>query len=677
MGTKTPVLGLDLPADGELNWAEQIRQNFSKLDNPVKLDLAVAATIAGVASNAAAAALSETAAGASEVAAALSETAAGASEVAADVSATASDAARAASVAAKTASEAARDAAIIQAGVYVDEPTGRAAVADGVAFKVQGTGNVAAYEYRRVNAGTVSTLIATYPSSAALSFIKKVIDDPVFVVTDDAFNKVIEVKKTGAVQTSMVDIEGQFGVSQTGEMQSSTHKIGNFAGDNYLWAVADEAGNVILAVDYEGRLVANFGLINLPNSSPSPSISTGTRKYDYSLNQIFGYGQSLSVGQAVPAISTTQSHDSLMFTKGMRPQYDYASLTPADWYASLVPAVESDAPVPSGHNGTLGETPSVGTVDMIKNRILDEDGKAYTDHQYRLLISTPGWGATTVQQLSKGGAHFTRMLDQATYGHSLAIASGQTHAVQAVTWTQGESDYLSGTSEFVYKTRLDQLITDINSDIKAITGQSKDIQVISYQTASHIYYGGGLVRPSVALAQLLTSETNPLFHIACAMYVFDYWAGGHLLAKSSRWLGAYYGLAYKRIVINEENWKPLKPIGSVRQGNLLEVEFNVPSGKLVWDTSQVGLVTNYGFILVDSAGAALPITYVEIVDSTRVRITAQADIPAGALLRYGWAGDSIVGKGNLRDEQGNTITFDCGGEIKRMDNWCLIFELGV
>jgi hypothetical protein len=66
-----------------------------------------------------------------------------------------------------TAAASARDAAIIGAGVYVDEATGRAAVADGVAFKVQGSGDVAAYEYRRVNAGS-STLIATYPSSSAV-----------------------------------------------------------------------------------------------------------------------------------------------------------------------------------------------------------------------------------------------------------------------------------------------------------------------------------------------------------------------------------------------------------------------------------------------------------------------------------------------------------------------------
>ena len=68
----------------------------------------------------------------------------------------------------KTAAETARDAAIIGAGVYTTEAAGRAAVADGVAFKVQGSGDVAAYEYRRINSGE-SALIATYPSVSSLS----------------------------------------------------------------------------------------------------------------------------------------------------------------------------------------------------------------------------------------------------------------------------------------------------------------------------------------------------------------------------------------------------------------------------------------------------------------------------------------------------------------------------
>ena len=69
--------------------------------------------------------------------------------------------------AAKAAAELARDAALIQAGVYATESAGRTAVADGQAFKVQGSGDVAAYEYRRTNS-SASVLIATYPSAAAV-----------------------------------------------------------------------------------------------------------------------------------------------------------------------------------------------------------------------------------------------------------------------------------------------------------------------------------------------------------------------------------------------------------------------------------------------------------------------------------------------------------------------------
>lgn len=82
-----------------------------------------------------------------------------------------------AAIAAKVAAELARDAALVNAGVYVDEPTGRAAVADGEAFRVQGTGDVATYEYRRVNASTVSTLIASYPSIAAYNAAKLASDN--------------------------------------------------------------------------------------------------------------------------------------------------------------------------------------------------------------------------------------------------------------------------------------------------------------------------------------------------------------------------------------------------------------------------------------------------------------------------------------------------------------------
>lgn len=76
----------------------------------------------------------------------------------------------------KTAAELARDTSLIQAGVYDTEALGRAAVADGQYFKVAGSGDVAANEYKRINS-TTSSLINSYPSAGSVSTFKGQITD--------------------------------------------------------------------------------------------------------------------------------------------------------------------------------------------------------------------------------------------------------------------------------------------------------------------------------------------------------------------------------------------------------------------------------------------------------------------------------------------------------------------
>jgi hypothetical protein len=92
---------------------------------------------------------------------------------------------------------------------------------------------------------------------------------------------------------------------------------------------------------------------------------------------------------------------------------------------------------------------------------------------------------------------------------------------------------------------------------------------------------------------------------------------------------------------------------------------------------------NYGFSLVDASGNALSMTTPPaITGGNTVRITADATIPAGAKLRYGFIGDQgykpgrLYGnRGCLRDQQGDYIVFDTPELNARMDNWCLVFEL--
>lgn len=98
-----------------------------------------------------------------DTAAQQAETASTQAGIATDKAAEASGSAATAN-SAKTAAELARDAAMVGAGVYPDEATGRAAVMDGEYFKVIGSGDVAAREYRRTNA-SASVLVVEYPSA--------------------------------------------------------------------------------------------------------------------------------------------------------------------------------------------------------------------------------------------------------------------------------------------------------------------------------------------------------------------------------------------------------------------------------------------------------------------------------------------------------------------------------
>jgi hypothetical protein len=73
---------------------------------------------------------------------------------------------------ARAGAETARDSALVSANLYASEALGRAAVADGLSFNVQGTGDVAVQIYRRINS-TTSTLLADLASNAALSFASR------------------------------------------------------------------------------------------------------------------------------------------------------------------------------------------------------------------------------------------------------------------------------------------------------------------------------------------------------------------------------------------------------------------------------------------------------------------------------------------------------------------------
>jgi len=399
----------------------------------------------------------------------------------------------------------------------------------------------------------------------------------------------------------------------------------------------------------------------------------GAGSYTANIVHIICYGQSLSVGAtAYSPISTVQRFDNLMFKGGVLTQHPDDS---SDYYGELVPLVESG---PDKHeDGYLGgETPCSGAADMIKERILVENGIGHSQQQYQVLCSAPGDGGLSIAELSDGTTCFDALKDNITNGHALAVAAGKTYNVPAVLWAQGEQDNSLGTSVSSYKATLKKLREDIDTHAKLTTGQTNDVRLICYQLQRYLSHGM-LVQKAIYEASLEDAH----IHIATPMYFFDYSDAVHLRVQSSKWLGAYYGLAYKQIMVDEEEFSPVRPLSHQITGNILEVKFHTPVKPLVFDTDRVAAASNMGFDLFESDGVTpIVITDVSISQPDTVKFVTEDPVPAGAVLRYAYEnGDGACSRftgsrGNLRDSQGDYIRFDEDGMNLPMHNWCIVFE---
>jgi hypothetical protein len=425
-----------------------------------------------------------------------------------------------------------------------------------------------------------------------------------------------------------------------------------YSGVSPVWAMTDELGNTAMELASDGTLsIAEAVIPTINGFSVRASLRpTNAGTFDGELVFLNNSGQSLAGGPATP-LTTTQEYDNVGYTAGSSSPGAYSSLTSANC-----------------SSGGVLEPPLFGALYYIKVLLDAENGLAYTDHKYQLVGGDNSQGSLSILALNKGDALYNAAISQATSTTTIAATNKLIPLAGGVFWTQGEAD--SAMSAATYQGHLSTLATDYNTDLKAATGQTKDIAFITYQT------GSATANRNVALGQLAASIANPLVHLACAMYVFNYTDAQHVDAESSKWLGCYYGLVYKRVMIDGTTWSPIRPISSIKSGSFANVKFSVPVKPLVLDTTQVPSQSQSGFTLVTSADVDIPITSVTVVAPDTVKIIANTTIPAGAKLRYGYSaatGKSLyVGAaGNLRDSQGDSVPMFL---THRMDNWCVIFE---
>ncbi|HBC7877577.1 TPA: hypothetical protein RUT95_001345 [Klebsiella oxytoca] len=405
-------------------------------------------------------------------------------------------------------------------------------------------------------------------------------------------------------------------------------------------------------------------------------------------NGVRSQGQSLSIGEMPPAaaaanppLSTNQPYGNLGFSSNNN---TYSPSTD-----TAVPLVEK-AYLPSEGTYPAGESPCSGAANKLIERIQSETGFDWQQQGAVIFSSCPGRGGTQIVNLSKGSASYQRALDHVTNSMRLANAAGRTFAELAILWTQGESDIGAGVSRQSYYNLLSQYISDMLADTVTITGQDYTPFFISYQLASHRQYSK--TTPSIALAQRDVALTG-LSRLSHPAYIGDYVDNVHGTNQTYLMFAKYYGRAVHKLLQDNQSGKPpgmhwLDKIGETRQGNIINLQFNVPHPPLVLDTTWVTLTENYGFYIRDMNTSNFDvldiISSVELAGPDRVRIICTRPLLDNEQVTYGWgkSGDPLTTgrssgpRGNLRDSEGDLpgeSYTDSAGTLRKLHNWCVIF----
>jgi hypothetical protein len=426
-----------------------------------------------------------------------------------------------------------------------------------------------------------------------------------------------------------------------------------------VYGVTDDRGNASSTTDTAGSVtfgnVVPLQLNGLDQRFRLQPASLGN--FDAELMVFAGDGQSNFLGRA-PGITWAQEYDNI----GFGHQESSPVATQALNVLNCTAAV--------GNAGGFAESLILGILGYIKLLLQQENGLGVNDIAFQLLGADNSQGSTAIAAHAKGSQYYGYGTSQATSAVTIGSAQNRSVCHGGIFWNQGEAD--AATALATYQSAMQTLATNYNTDLKAITGQTKDITFITAQTASN---------PSrnVALAQLAASLASSLVKVACPMGQFLYEGDGiHVIALHDRWMAAYYGLAWKRLWVDLLPWKPTRPISVVTSGKVSYVTFDCMVQPLVLDTTSLSWLpqqTNYGFSLLSGNSIAS----VSVVRPNVVKIVGAGNL-SGETLQYGFntvtgRADAFTGAcGNLRDSQGNCVPLMDGHPLH---NWCLTSQIGL
>ena len=288
-----------------------------------------------------------------------------------------------------------------------------------------------------------------------------------------------------------------------------------------------------------------------------------------------------------------------------------------------------------------------------------------------ICIFPGGHGMNTIQELMKPVDPYNKFIAEIAHANHEAKRRGWEFYVPAVCWMQGESDIVEY-PDYDYKEFFHRMYNDLNTDIKAVTGQKDDIRIISYQTTTVTKglrykpnnYDGTEARTPNAQMELIRDDS--LIWASGPTYPYDFVKESlHIDAVGQKSIGLLAAKSAMGILRNEKRNIGLVPIKYEVDGNDIRILFNVPEPPLCFDTINVRKADNYGFNVIRKDD--MDIISDVFIDQNSVIIKC-SEFPEGCELRYGINGDYLKGgrntgpRGNLRDSQ------------SPYNNWCFLFK---
>jgi hypothetical protein len=285
------------------------------------------------------------------------------------------------------------------------------------------------------------------------------------------------------------------------------------------------------------------------------------------------------------------------------------------------------------------------------------------------LSSVHGRTGYPIASLSKGSIYYTNTITAVASAKAECTRLGYGYEVPLLDWIQGENDR-SAVAGY-YTAQLLQLQSDYNTDIKAASGQAKNIKILLDQISNWTAYN--ITSSYVPLEQIQVALDYPERFVCAGP---KYWLqtnaedGQHLSGENYTRLAAMHARPAEAL-INGYSWFPTHARSAVRTGNKVAVKFHCPVFPLVIDTALVTDPGNLGLRWIDDSSSA-SITAVRLSSFDTLEITLSA-IPSGANPKIGIAdigtagayGGPITGpRACIRDSQQDLDPY--GG---RVYNW--------